>query len=165
MTREDGRFPSTSASSLILFVNPVPPPSHHHRPSFFTPSSPPPQITPELLISRSRRQKRKRRGNVWLGRKWETLLLSVVLPFGSLPPSHTHTHAPTPPAHHHHHHWYPTENHDAAHLVCQPSHFRCRGNISQDGSSKRAHTPGIQQGLCLPPGTGKSVPRWQYRWH
>lgn len=50
----------------------------------------------------------------------------------SLPPSLSHTqtqsHFPPPGHHHHHHyHWYPTESYDAAHLVCQPSHFRCHG--------------------------------------
>lgn len=75
------------------------------------------------------------------------------------PPSlpHTHTHMQHPQ----HHHWCPTEDHDAAHLVCQSSHFRCRGNVSQDGSCERP----LSQGLCPPPGTGTASPRWQCRWH
>jgi len=47
----------------------------------------------------------------------------------SLPPLHTFAHSPPnpSPSGHHQHHWHPTENHDAAHLECQPSHFSCRG--------------------------------------
>lgn len=89
----------------------------------------------------------------------------------SLPPSLSHTqtqsHFPPPGHHHHHHyHWYPTESYDAAHLVCQPSHFRCHGK----------HLP--RWLLCASPYSGRvsgrvfvpllaqaKRPHWQCRWH
>lgn len=71
-----------------------------------------------------RRKGGKERGHMWLGREWGTLPHFPI-------PQHPLTHTPLPPVHHHHH-WH-LEN-DAAHLICQPSHFRCHDNISQDGS-------------------------------
>lgn len=88
----------------------------------------------------------------------------------SLPPSLSHTqtqsHFPPPGHHHHHHyHWYPTESYDAAHLVCQPSHFRCHGkHLSRwllcaspysAGYPARSLSPSWH-GLCPPPGTGQA---------
>lgn len=76
-------------------------------------------------------------------------------------PHHIFTHTPLPPVYHHHH-WYPTEKHDAAHLVCQPSHFRCCGNIFQDGSlrarpysrrSSRVFVRLLAWSTCLPVGS------------
>ena len=86
---------------------------------------------------------------------------SFLLPSSPLKsPTHNHIQINTIPlpVHQHQYRWYPTENPNASHLVCQPSHFRCRGNISQDGSSERAHTAGIWHCLCAPPGTGKVSP-------
>lgn len=97
---------------------------------------------------------------MWLGREWGNSSSFPCPSSCNHPPSqtHTHTHSPLPPAHRHHHR-YPTENHNVAHLLCQPSHFRCHSNISQDGSFLSAPIlPRIRQGLCPPPGTGEASP-------
>lgn len=100
---------------------------------------------------------------MWLGREWETL---PPFPIPQHPLSrtrtHTRTHTSLPPAHHHHH-WHPA--HDAAHLVCQPSHFRCRGNISQDGSFWARLYSNDLAGSLSSSWHRRSIPRWQYRWH
>lgn len=55
----------------------------------------------------------------------------------------------------------PTECRDAGPVpssCASPAILGVTANISQDGSSVQAHTPGIRQGLCPPPGTGKEPP-------
>lgn len=96
---------------------------------------------------------------MWLGREWESL---PCFPIPQHPHTHAHTHTFLPPAHHHQH-WHPA--HDAAHLICQPSHFRCRGNISQDGSFWARLYSNDLAGSLSSSWHSWRIPRWQYRWH